>query len=62
MKFNTVIDRAVGAPGHGKDVTDGLNVVHKAYLNKMMFRTYNPRSKHTSKDMMDHLCTPSKKI
>jgi hypothetical protein len=39
---NIVINCAVGAPGHGKDIVDGLNVVDKAYLNKMMFRMYNP--------------------
>jgi hypothetical protein len=26
------IDRAVGAPGHGKDIVDGLNAVGKRYL------------------------------
>eukprot|EP00957_Ditylum_brightwellii_P112676 8589324-Ditylum_brightwellii.AAC.1 len=29
MKYNIVIDRAVGAPGRGKDVADGLNAVDK---------------------------------
>eukprot|EP00957_Ditylum_brightwellii_P074234 5640681-Ditylum_brightwellii.AAC.1 len=38
MKFNIVIDHAVEAPGHGKDVVDGLNAIDKAHLNKMMFR------------------------
>eukprot|EP00957_Ditylum_brightwellii_P190090 14471499-Ditylum_brightwellii.AAC.1 len=28
----------------------------------MMFRMYNPGSKHTTRDMLAHLCTPSKKI
>eukprot|EP00957_Ditylum_brightwellii_P135828 10360457-Ditylum_brightwellii.AAC.1 len=54
MEFNIVIDHAVGAPGHGKDVVYGLNAVDKAYLNKMMFRINNPGSKHTAKDMMAH--------
>eukprot|EP00957_Ditylum_brightwellii_P190783 14524120-Ditylum_brightwellii.AAC.1 len=27
MKYNIVINRAVGAPGYGKDVVDGLNAV-----------------------------------
>eukprot|EP00957_Ditylum_brightwellii_P092078 7010500-Ditylum_brightwellii.AAC.1 len=51
----------VGAPGHGKDAVDGLDAVDKAYLNKMMFRMYNPGSKHIAKDMIAHLITPSKK-
>ena len=36
--YNIVIDRAVGAPGHGKDVVDGLNAVIKAFLKKAMMR------------------------
>eukprot|EP00957_Ditylum_brightwellii_P184737 14070297-Ditylum_brightwellii.AAC.1 len=60
--FNIAIDHAVGAPGHDKDVVDGLDAVYKAYLNKMVFRTYNPGSKHTAEDIMAHLCTPIKKI
>ena len=30
VRFNIVIDRAVGAPGHRKDVVDGLNATYKA--------------------------------
>jgi hypothetical protein len=29
---NVAIDRAVGAPGHGKDIVDGLNAADKRYL------------------------------
>jgi hypothetical protein len=29
---NVAIDRAVGAPGHGKDIVDGLNTADKRYL------------------------------
>jgi hypothetical protein len=31
-KFKIVIDRAVGAPGHGKDLVDGLNATDKKFL------------------------------
>eukprot|EP00957_Ditylum_brightwellii_P059319 4503028-Ditylum_brightwellii.AAC.1 len=61
MQFNIAIDHAVGAPGHVRDVMDGLNAVDKVYLNKTMFGI-NAKSKHSAKDMMAHLCTPSKKI
>ena len=27
--YQIVLDRAVDAPGHGKDVVDGFNAVHK---------------------------------
>lgn len=29
---NITIDRAIGAPGHGKDIVDGLNATDKAFL------------------------------
>ena len=45
MKYNIVIDRAVGAPGHGKDVVDGLNAVDKRYLKQCMFRLLHPEQK-----------------
>eukprot|EP00957_Ditylum_brightwellii_P043611 3305542-Ditylum_brightwellii.AAC.1 len=61
MKFNIVIDRVDGASDHGKDVVDGLNAVDRAYLNKMLFRMYNPGYKHNAKDMMAHSCASSKK-
>jgi hypothetical protein len=39
VKHNITIDRAVAAPGHGKDLIDGLNAVDKMYLKELMMRT-----------------------
>ena len=36
LKYNLLIDRAIGAPGHGKSIIDGLNAVDKHYLKKVM--------------------------
>ena len=33
-----MIDHAVGAPEHGKDVVDGLNAVGKRFLRTAMLR------------------------
>jgi hypothetical protein len=33
-EFNITINRSVGAPGHGKDLVDGLNACNKQYLKK----------------------------
>lgn len=41
-KYNINIDRAIGAPGHGKDLVDGLNAVDKHYLKKIMRITKKP--------------------
>ena len=32
VRFNIVIDRVMEAPGHGKDVVDGLNATDKAFF------------------------------
>ena len=34
VSFNVFVDRAIGAPGHGKDCVDGLNAVMKRFLQK----------------------------
>jgi hypothetical protein len=36
FRLAIIIDRAVGAPGHGKDEVDGLNAVDKRYLQTKM--------------------------
>eukprot|EP00957_Ditylum_brightwellii_P108532 8277984-Ditylum_brightwellii.AAC.1 len=38
MKYGIVLDGAVGAPGHGNDVVDGLNAVGKKFLRTAMLR------------------------
>ena len=30
--FNIIIDRMIGAPGHGKDVVDGINACDNRYM------------------------------
>ena len=30
--FNIIVDRMIGAPGHGKDVVDGINACDKRFL------------------------------
>ena len=32
INFSIIIDRMIGAPGHEKDVVDGINACHKKYL------------------------------
>ena len=57
VKFQLVIDRAVGAPGHGKDVVDGLNAVDKRYLRKAMLRAGHPEADSTSNSINWHSAT-----
>ena len=43
-----VIDRAVGAPGHGKDEVDGLNAVDKRFINAKMALIVTPEENESS--------------
>ena len=54
VRYNIVVDRAVGAPGHGKDVVDGLNAIDKEFLKRAMMRNKNPEDNHSCKDMFAH--------
>ena len=44
LSFNVVIDRAIGTPGHGKDIIDGLNAVTKCFLQKQFCMTGTPEA------------------
>ena len=55
--FDVTIDRAIGAPGHGKDVVDGLNAVDKKYLANMTAKTVTPEQDTSNKKMQAHACT-----
>ena len=34
--YSNIIDRGISAPGHGKEVVDGLNAVDKRYIYQLM--------------------------
>eukprot|EP00957_Ditylum_brightwellii_P118342 9025779-Ditylum_brightwellii.AAC.1 len=58
MKYDIVIDHAVGAPGHGKDAVHGLNAVNKRYLQTAMLRNYIPEEDKNVKKMSCLSTTP----
>lgn len=39
---SVVVDRAIKAPGHGKDIVDGLNATDKRYLRELMLNVKAP--------------------
>jgi hypothetical protein len=41
VKHNITIKQAVAAPGHGKDLIDGLNAVDKMFLKELMMSDEN---------------------
>jgi hypothetical protein len=55
--FDLTIDRAIGAPGHGKDIVDSLNATNKMYLKKEMCMIGTPKSNDTQKRMEAHSMT-----
>eukprot|EP00957_Ditylum_brightwellii_P011802 890466-Ditylum_brightwellii.AAC.1 len=59
MKYGVVLDHAVGAPGHGKYLVDGLNAVGKRFSQKAMLRSLVLEEHSTIKTMNCHSTTPT---
>ena len=34
--YSLIIDRGISAPGHGKEVVDGINAVEKRYIYQLI--------------------------
>eukprot|EP00957_Ditylum_brightwellii_P138635 10567162-Ditylum_brightwellii.AAC.1 len=58
MKSSIVIDRAVGAPEHGKYVVGGLNAVDKRFSRTAMLRNSIPEDHNNVKAMSCRSVTP----
>jgi hypothetical protein len=48
VTYRIVYDRAIGAPGHGKDEVDGLNAVDKRYISEKMSLVMTPEADENS--------------
>ena len=42
--YSIIIDRGISAPGHGKEVVDGINAVDKRYIYQLMSNVQLPGS------------------
>jgi hypothetical protein len=51
VKYDTSIDRAIGAPGHGKDIVDGINATDKTYLASKMCLPGTPEANNSQNRM-----------
>jgi hypothetical protein len=51
---HVVIDRAIGAPGHGKDIVDGLNATDKRFLKGKMCLIGSPEANDSAHRMVAH--------
>jgi len=61
-KYGIIIDRAIGAPGHGKDIVDGLNATDKVYLRKAMCMIGTPEANDGDKRMAAHAMLGDEKM
>jgi len=48
-EFGITIDRAIGAPGHGKDIVDALNATDKIYLCSDPLRVHGVKGEDKKK-------------
>ena len=54
--------KGISAPGNGKEVVDGLNVITKRFMYKLMSNVQLPRSKIFDSQILMHSCTPEKDV
>ena len=52
--YYIIIDRGISAPGHGKEVVDGLNAVNKCCIHQLMSNVQLPGSKRFDSHMQIH--------
>ena len=52
--LSIIIDRVISAPGHGKEVVDGLNDVDKRYIYQLISNFQLPGSKRFDTQMQIH--------
>ena len=56
--YSIIIDWGISAPGHGKEVADGLNAVVKRYIYQLMSTVKLPVSKRFDSQMQMHNSNP----
>jgi hypothetical protein len=44
VEHGIIIDWAIGAPGHGKDIVDGINAIDKEFLRSKMCMIGTPEA------------------
>ena len=57
-----IIDQGISAPGHRKEVVDGLNAVDKRYINQLMSKVQLPGSVRFDSNIKMHTGTENKDV
>ena len=52
--YSVIIDQGISAPGHGKEVVDGLNDIDKRYIYQLMSNVQLTGSKRFYSQMQIH--------
>ena len=60
--YSIIIDRGISAPGHGKEVVDGLNSVDKRYIYQLMYKVQVPGSVRFVSQIKVHTGTENKNV
>ena len=57
-----IIDQGIIAPGHGKEVFDGLNAIEKRYMYQIMSNVQLPGSRNFDSQIIMYSCTPKNDV
>ena len=60
--YSIIIDRGISAPGHGKEVVDGLHAVDKRYIYQVMSKVQLPGSVRFDSQIKIHTGTENKDV
>ena len=60
--YSFIIDRGISAPGHGKELVDGLNNIDKRYIYQLMSNVQLPVSKIFDSSILMHYCTENNDV
>ena len=58
QSHSIIIDKGVSAPGHGKEVVDGINAIEKRFIYQIMSNVNLPGSRKFYSQILMHSCTP----
>ena len=62
QSHSIIFDRVISAPGHGKEVVNGLNATEKRYMYQLISTVQLPGSKTFDSHILMHSCTPKKDV
>ena len=60
--YSIIIDRGISAPGHGKEVVDGLNAIYNRYIYQLMSKVQLPGSIRFDSQIKTHTGTENKDV